>query len=87
MLKYREPIQSHSEVDKVVKKAKQGEPAPSTSNCPANCAAKKSDVTVLKPDIPQGLIGLSSNAPVKINGQQCDALLDSGSQVTIIFEQ
>lgn len=70
-----------------LKKAKQGEPAPSTGNGPTNCAAKKSEVTISKPDIPQGLIGPSSIVPVKINGQQCDALLDSGSQVTIIFEE
>jgi len=49
-------------------------------------SAKKSEVNTLERGIPQGLIGPCSIIPVKINGQHCDALLDSGSQITIIFE-
>ncbi|KAK0140650.1 Zinc finger protein 862 [Merluccius polli] len=66
-----------------LKKAKQGE---SPVSRPTVCSAKKSVITTLRRDIPHGLIGPSSIVPVKINGQHCDALLDSGSQVTIIFE-
>ena len=66
-----------------LKKAKQGE---SQVSRPTVCSAKKSEITTLRRDIPHGLIGPSSIVPVKINGQHCDALLDSGSQVTIIFE-
>ncbi|KAK0152400.1 hypothetical protein N1851_006083 [Merluccius polli] len=66
-----------------LKKAKQGE---SPVSRPTVCSAKKSEITTLRRDIPHGLIGPSSIIPVKINGQHCDALLDSGSQVTIIFE-
>lgn len=36
--------------------------------------------------IPEGLVGPPSLVPLKVNGQPSTALLDSGSQVTIIFE-
>lgn len=53
----------------------------------ANCGVKKSAATSSEPTyIPEGLIGPPSVVPVKINGHCCDALFDSGSQVTIIFE-
>lgn len=37
--------------------------------------------------IPAGLVGPVSTVTLKVNGQPCTALLDSGSQVTIIFEK
>lgn len=39
-----------------------------------------------KAGIPDGLVGPRCLVPLKVNGQSCTALLDSGSQVTIIFE-
>ncbi len=53
-----------------------------------NCSVKRSAVQV-KPttSIPEGLLGPSSVIPVKVNGTPCQALLDSGSVVTIIFEE
>lgn len=36
--------------------------------------------------LPDGWVGPPSLVPLKVNGQPCTALLDSGSQVTIIFE-
>lgn len=70
-----------------LRKAKQSEPATqATNSCNTVCQSKKSEVITLNRDIPKGLIGPSSVVPVKINGQPCDALLDSGSQVTIIFK-
>jgi hypothetical protein len=35
--------------------------------------------------IPEGLVGPPSLIPLKVTGYPCKALLDSGSQVTIIF--
>lgn len=58
-----------------------------TTTYVANCEVKKSIVTSSEPaGLPEGLIGPPSIVPVKVNGYSCDALLDSGSQVTIIFE-
>lgn len=53
----------------------------------ANCSLKKSAADLSdKACIPDGLVGPSSLVLLKVNGQPCTALLDSGSQVTIIFE-
>lgn len=52
-----------------------------------NCSVGESAADV--PDqagLPEGLVGPPSLVPLKVNGQLCTALLDSGSQVTIIFE-
>ncbi|KAK7898151.1 hypothetical protein WMY93_019004 [Mugilogobius chulae] len=72
-----------------LKKAKTGSPqtnAESTSQDPA-CTVRKSAVDVLQlTGIPEGLIGPPSVEPLKVNGHLCDALLDSGSRVSIIFE-
>ncbi|KAJ8348558.1 hypothetical protein SKAU_G00271470 [Synaphobranchus kaupii] len=52
-----------------------------------NCGVKKSAVTTPEPaGIPEGLVGPPSIVPLKVNGHSCEALFDSGSQVTIIFE-
>lgn len=62
-------------------------PPPDTGN--VTCHTKRSAVDVdvfASRDIPPGLIGPPSIETVKINGQLCKAVLDSGSQVTIIFD-
>lgn len=70
-----------------VRKAKEGEPSATQKEDEHTISvSKKSEVTAMEQDLPWGLIGPSSLVPVKINGQRCDALLDSSSQVTIIFE-
>lgn len=52
-----------------------------------DCFAKRSAVSTQTVNVlPKGLVGPTSLVSVKINGHLCDALLDSGSQVTIIFE-
>ena len=52
-----------------------------------NCGVKKSAVSVQEStSIPDGLVGPPSLVKLKVSGQPCTALLDSGSQVTIIFE-
>ena len=71
-----------------LKRAKVGksEPSPHPSvSREAYC--KKSHVR--KPaqsNLPSGLVGPASTICIKINGHSCNALLDSGSQVTIIFD-
>ncbi|KAK2904105.1 hypothetical protein Q8A73_010762 [Channa argus] len=52
-----------------------------------NCSVKKGLViTPEQASLPEGLIGPPSIVQLKVNGHLCDALFDSGSQVTIIFE-
>lgn len=52
-----------------------------------DCSVKRSAVAVQgERQPPKGLIGPTSVVPLRVNGQACEALLDSGSQVTIIFE-
>ncbi|KAK0135440.1 Paraneoplastic antigen Ma3 [Merluccius polli] len=51
-----------------------------------DCGVKKSAVSVQSTTIPDGLVGPPSLVKLKVSGQPCTALLDSGSQVTIIFE-
>lgn len=73
---------------KALKKAKTSNPQ-STEAAPEEtaCTVRKSAVSMLEPvGIPDGLIGPPSVEPLKVNGHLCDALLDSGSRVTIIFE-
>ncbi|XP_055011546.1 paraneoplastic antigen Ma1 homolog [Boleophthalmus pectinirostris] len=60
--------------------------AESPSQDPA-CTVRKSTIDVLQSaGIPEGLIGPPSVEPLRVNGHLCDALLDSGSRVSIIFE-
>lgn len=53
-----------------------------------HCSSKRSAVEVASQrEVPSGLIGPSPIVQIRINGEPCNALLDSGSQVTIIFEE
>lgn len=59
-----------------------------TEKSNTSCSAKRSVVSsVGEKPIPEGLIGPSTTVQLLINGQPCSALLDSRSQVTIIFEK
>lgn len=51
-----------------------------------NASVKRSSVNVQTNSLPKGLVGPPSTAQVKINGNPCTALMDSGSQITIIFD-
>lgn len=44
------------------------------------------DVSKANSDLPEGLVGPSSICTIKVNGFTCDALMDLGPNVTIIFE-
>ncbi|CAL9698069.1 unnamed protein product [Knipowitschia caucasica] len=52
------------------------------------CIARVNTANVSKTssDIPEGLIGPSSTVPIKVDDISCSGLMDSGSTVTIIFE-
>lgn len=53
-----------------------------------NCSVRKQVVHATEPvTIPDGLVGPTLTVSLKVNGNPCTALLDSGSQVTIIFEK
>lgn len=51
-----------------------------------NANVKRSSANVRTHSLPEGLVGPPSTAQVNINGNPCTALMDSGSQVTIIFD-
>lgn len=70
-----------------LKLSKSNQPSGEATTSQVNCSVKES--TVDMPEnvgIPEGLVGPPSLLPMKVNGKPCTALLDSGSQVTIIFE-
>ena len=71
------------------KRAKEGQTPSQENKSPDTvCSVKKSEVTpVGGRNFPKGLIGPPSVVHLRVNDQQCDAVLDSGSQVTIIFEE
>ncbi|XP_052387224.1 uncharacterized protein LOC127934090 [Carassius gibelio] len=52
----------------------------------ASFSRKSQTVVAEKSSLPVGLVGPALTITMKINGQPCETLLDSGSQVTIIFE-
>lgn len=51
-----------------------------------NATVNKVEISDADTGIPEGLIGPPTIEPIKVNDLTCDALLDSGSTVTIIFE-
>ncbi|KAK7906968.1 hypothetical protein WMY93_015580 [Mugilogobius chulae] len=51
-----------------------------------NASVQRSSVKAQTNSLPEGLVGPPSTVQVKINGNLCTALMDSGSQVTIIFD-
>ncbi|KAL7827110.1 hypothetical protein SRHO_G00328280 [Serrasalmus rhombeus] len=58
------------------------------NNLERRCHVKTSSVCTPKlPGLPEGLVGKSSLSRVIIEGHACTALMDSGSTVTIIFDQ
>ena len=68
------------------RKSKQSQRQEETRTKNAHANVKRSAVNVQNTRLPHGLVGPPSTAQVKINGNPCMALMDSGSQVTIIFD-
>ena len=85
MCRARELPQSCTETPASSKKAQSQKPS-ETSTKTTNASVKRSYVNVQTNCLPEGLVGPPSTAQVKINGNSCTALMDSGSQVTIIFD-
>uniref|UniRef100_A0AAR2IPB4 Paraneoplastic antigen Ma-like C-terminal domain-containing protein n=1 Tax=Pygocentrus nattereri TaxID=42514 RepID=A0AAR2IPB4_PYGNA len=70
-----------------LKEGKTGKAAPAELDR-LHCSSKRSAVDVASQRaVPSGLIGPSPIVQTKINDKLCSALLDSGSQVIIIFEE
>lgn len=60
--------------------------APPQDN-PHHVSANRSAVEFHNSSLPEGLIGPSSTISIKVEGINCTALLDGGSQVTIVFQR
>ncbi|KAK0141196.1 hypothetical protein N1851_021789 [Merluccius polli] len=70
-----------------LKLSKGNQPSSDATANAVKCAVKKSTADMSeKVCIPDGLVGPPSLVPLKVNGQPCTALLDSGSQVTIVSD-
>ncbi|KAL7878188.1 hypothetical protein SRHO_G00048310 [Serrasalmus rhombeus] len=88
----REPEDSARVITRLIrslrkKKDENRDPIASAFQRTENCSVKKSAVyNGGAPSVPDGLVGKPSLSQVVIEGQLCTALLDSGSTVTIIFE-
>lgn len=76
---------------KLVRKPKDTPPSLNPNTChpeKGECFSKKSHVESSESShLPKGLVGPSLTFNVKVNGHPCVALMDSGSQVTIVFEK
>lgn len=72
---------------RALKTVKENQPVTDPTPSEVVCDVKRSVVnTPVTTGIPEGLIGPLSLVKLKVNGHPCNALMDSGSQVTIIFE-
>lgn len=70
-----------------LKLSKNNQPTSDATTNAVNCSVKKSTADMPESvPIPDGLVWPPSLVPLNVNRQPCTALLDSGSQVTIIFE-
>uniref|UniRef100_A0A8C4S4Z7 Uncharacterized protein n=1 Tax=Erpetoichthys calabaricus TaxID=27687 RepID=A0A8C4S4Z7_ERPCA len=79
--------ETQKELIHVLKLSREGQPRTNPSRAEKHCTVKRSFViTPEQAGIPDGLIGPPSIVQLKVNGDSCDVLFDSDSQVTIIFE-
>lgn len=90
--KCQAPENSTQVINKLVRslrKAKEMRNDPNYNNCSGDrtCFSKNSHIHTYEPNgLPKGLVGPTSMVKVKICGQSCESLLDSGSQVTLVFD-
>ncbi|XP_065144068.1 uncharacterized protein [Paramisgurnus dabryanus] len=85
------PENSNKVIQKLLqalRRAKEARKVSPQGNVTEHCNVRTSTVEPVKPNlhIPKGLVGPSSTIDVKVCGHSCKALLDTVSQVTIIFE-
>lgn len=90
MAKCRNPENQSKVIRKLIQTIKTMKESSSPASSPVSetkCHIKQGLLPAVPPaGVPEGLIGPPSIVPLKVNGQPCEALFDSGSQVTIIFE-
>lgn len=90
--KCQAPENSTQVINKLVcslRKAKEMRNDPNYNNCSGDrtCFSKNSHIHTYELNgLPKGLVEPTSMVKVKICGQSCEALLDSGSQVTLVFD-
>uniref|UniRef100_A0A8C8DU84 ribonuclease H n=1 Tax=Oryzias sinensis TaxID=183150 RepID=A0A8C8DU84_9TELE len=83
------PENSQKVIQKLIRQARRGTDAPRERKKDQKepiAHVNKTSVPIQSSDIPPGLIGPSSIAEIKVNNISCTGLMDSGSTVTIIFE-
>nr|XP_054604917.1 paraneoplastic antigen Ma1 homolog [Nothobranchius furzeri] len=74
-------------IQKLIQAQRRGRAGPGcTDGKIVNANVKRSAVKLHADNLPKGLVGPPSTAHVKVEGKPCTALLDSGSQVTIVFD-
>lgn len=83
---YLRVIQKLIRAQRQLKTNQREQSAGTTAMNPVNAGVKRSAVDVQAGTLPEWLVGPPSTAEVKVDGKPCTALLDSGSQVMIIFD-
>lgn len=88
------PENAQKVIRKLIRQVREPTNGPTTkqkenTQCPNEFIARvnKMEVPETEAKLPKGLVGPPSITTIKVNEISCDALMDSGSTVTIIFEE